>query len=238
MDLYFNPDFDENSKLLKFEDEEFHHIAKVMRHKVGDEVFVTNGNGLIGRIKIIDLKKSECVCEIVSIQHFEKPSTNLIALVPILHNTERFEFALEKITELGIGKIFPFCSDRTIKKNIKLERSKKIIISAIKQSFNPFLPELFEVISFDEILEMNFENSLLLYGNPSGEKLSKISTSIDFKKYRNIIIAVGPEGDFSNREIELLKSKNSFPINLGKNRLRSETALITLLAQLKLFLEE
>lgn len=238
MDLFFNPDFDQNSKRIRFEDEEFHHLAKVMRHKRGDEIFVTNGNGLIGRVKIIELNKSECICEIISTQCFENPATNLIALVPIIHNIERFEFALEKLTELGINKIIPFYSERTIKKNIKLERSKRIIISATKQSFNPFLPELFEATSFDKILELNFENSLLLFGNSSGEKLNKISTSIDFKNYKNIIIAVGPEGDFSNREIDLLKTINSYPVNLGKYRLRSETALVTLLAQLKLFLEE
>lgn len=236
MELYYLPQLSEDLNIIKFDGEEFHHLVKVKRTLIGDEVFVTNGNGLIAKTKLIKIFKNGCECEVVSYERFNKPEQNLIALIPLLKKLERFEFGIEKLTELGITEIYPYYSERTIKEKIKIERTKKIIISSIKQSFNPFLPKLSDVSSFDNLLKLDFNDSLILYGDPNGENLFQVDQKFNLRKIKNILITVGPEGDFSKHELELLNSKNGIPVKLGKNKLRSETALIGLLAQLKIFL--
>ncbi len=237
MELYYFPELSEDLNLIKFDVEEFHHLVKVKRTIIGDEVFVTNGNGFIARTKLIRIFKNGCECVVVSYEKFDKPDQNLIALIPLLKKIERFEFGIEKLTELGITEIYPYYSARTIKGNIKVERTKKIIISAIKQSFNPFLPKISDVSSFENLLKHDFNDSLILYGDPNGENLFQVDQKLNLRNIKNILITVGPEGDFSESELELLKSKKGIPVKLGKNKLRSETALITLLAQLKIFIE-
>lgn len=236
MDLFFHPELEETTKHLKFEGEEFHHITRVMRYVTGQEFSVTNGKGLIANAKLLEISKSNCVCEVIEIKSFPKRKENLIALVPILKNLERFEFAIEKLTELGVNEIVPYYSERSVKKNFRFERSQKILISAIKQSFNPYLPKLRELTLFDKYFENVNQNDLILYGNPEGKTLIQLMNSIDLSISQNIIITVGPEGDFTEQEIEILKSKNGIAVNLGNNRLRSETAIISLLVQLRMFM--
>lgn len=236
MDLFFNSELENSSVQLKFEGEEFHHITRVMRYEKGQEIYVTNGKGLVANARILEISKNNCICEILKTEFYPQKKDNVIALVPILKNLERFEFAIEKLTELGISEIVPYYSDRSVKKNFRYDRALKILISAIKQSFNPYLPHLYNPTSLDNFFESINSNYLLLYGKPEGKTLISVKEMIDFNKSQNIIITVGPEGDFSKRELEILELKNGIGINLSQNRLRSETAIILLLAQLKMFL--
>jgi len=238
MDLFYHPEFELDQRSLIFSGEEFHHIVKVMRYLVGQEFYVTNGRGIIALARLTNISKNHCESELISFQKFEKPDKKIIALVPILRNLERFEFAIEKLTELGVYKIIPFISERTVKKNFRYERAQKILISAMKQSFNPFLPELSEPISFEEIINSFSSNTTIIYGNPNGKNLSDVIKDFESSIPNEIFVAVGPEGDFSEKELAALKLKDGIAVTLGKNRLRSETALITLLAQLKLFLSD
>ncbi|MCX8057743.1 MAG: 16S rRNA (uracil(1498)-N(3))-methyltransferase [Ignavibacteria bacterium] len=238
MDLYFVQSLNESSKIISISGEEVHHIVKVKRYKAGDRIFLTNGCGLISEVELIKVTKDYCEVSVLAIQKFEKAKREIIALFPLLRNPERFEFGIEKLTELGISEIIPFYSKRTLKKKLKLERAQKILISAIKQSINPFLPKLHEPLSLEDALNINFRNDLILFGNIEGERLSVVVNKFNLKSFEKIFLLVGPEGDFSEEELVLLKSKNACPVNLSKNRLRSETALICLLAQLKNFLDE
>lgn len=236
MDLFFHPELEETTKYLKFDGEEFHHITRVMRYVTGQEFSVTNGKGLIADAKLLEIYKNNCVCEVIEVKSFPKRKDNIIALVPILKNLERFEFAIEKLTELGINEIVPYYSERSVKKNFRYERAQKIIVSAIKQSYNPYLPELRELTLFDRYFENINQDDLILYGNPKGKTLVQLINSLDLSSSLNLIITVGPEGNFTEREFEILKSKNGIAVNLGNNRLRSETAIISLLAQLRMFM--
>jgi len=125
MELFYLPELNENQTIVRLTGDEFHHLSKVLRFKVGDEIFISNGNGLITKAKLIKISRDTCESEILEIQRFERRKTRLIALLPILRQEERFEFALEKLTELGIDEIQPFISARIVKKNFRFERSKK-----------------------------------------------------------------------------------------------------------------
>lgn len=236
MDLFYNPQLSKTPSSLKFQGEEFHHITRVLRYDIGQELFITNGKGLIAKAKLIKISKSECECEIINIESFIPSEKKILALLPILRNQERFEFALEKLTELGVTEIVPYYSERTVKKNYRKDRAQKILISAIKQSFNPYLPDLSELISFKDFFNSIHPDNLILFGKPDGKLLINLKDSININYYKNFIITVGPEGDFTESELNLLNAKGGIAVNLGGNRLRSETAIICLLSQLKMLI--
>jgi 16S rRNA (uracil1498-N3)-methyltransferase len=235
MELFYLPELNENQTIVKLTGDEFHHLNKVLRFKVGDEIFISNGNGLIAKAKLIKIGRDTCESEILKIQRFKRRKTRLIALLPILRQEERFEFALEKLTELGIDEIQPFISARTVKKNFRFERSKKILITALKQSLNPFLPELKNTIEFNQFISELKSDDLVLYGDNKGLKILELQNQLTEHDVKRIIITVGPEGAFTDDELNILKKLNSFPIWLGEFRLRSETAIISLASQLKIF---
>jgi 16S rRNA (uracil1498-N3)-methyltransferase len=235
MELFYLPELNENQTIVRLTGDEFHHLSKVLRFKVGDEIYISNGNGLIAKAKLIKISRDTCESEILEIQRFERRKTRLIALLPILRQEERFEFALEKLTELGIDEIQPFISARTVKKNFRFERSKKILITALKQSLNPFLPELKNTIEFNQFISELKSDDLVLYGDNKGLKILELQNQLTEHDVKRIIITVGPEGAFTDDELNTLKKLNSFPIWLGEFRLRSETAIISLASQLKIF---
>jgi len=235
MELFYLPELNENQTIVRLTGDEFHHLNKVLRFKVGEEIYISNGNGLIAKAKLIKISRDTCESEILEIQRLERRKTRLIALLPILRQEERFEFALEKLTELGIDEIQPFISARTVKKNFRFERSKKILITALKQSLNPFLPELKNTIEFNQFISELKSDDLVLYGDNKGLKILELQNQLAEHDVKRIIITVGPEGAFTDDELNTLKKLNSFPIWLGEFRLRSETAIISLASQLKIF---
>lgn len=237
MELFYLPDLSEDKINIKITGDEFHHLSKVLRAKIGDEIFVTNGKGLIAEAKLIKISRNDCEVELIKFQKFERRKTQLIALLPILKQEERFEFALEKLTELGIDEIQPFTSERTVKKNFRYERSKKILIAALKQSKNPFLPELKSLSKFEDFISELQPDDFVLYGDDRGNNILEIQNHLQKLAVKRFIITVGPEGAFTEDELNLLKKVNSVPIKLGEFRLRSETAIISLASQLKIFSE-
>lgn len=237
MELFYLPELSEDKINFKLTGDEFHHLSKVLRAKIGDEIFVTNGKGLIAEAKLKVIGRVDCDIEILKFQKFEKRKTPLIALLPVLKHEERFEFAMEKLTELGIDEIQPFTSERTVKKNFRYERSKKILIAALKQSKNPFLPELKSLSKFEDFISELQPDDFVLYGDDRGSNILEIQNHLQKSAVKRFIITVGPEGAFTEDELNLLKKVNSVPIKLGEFRLRSETAIISLASQLKIFSE-
>jgi len=237
MELFYSPELNENQSVVKLEEEEFHHLSKVLRVRLGDVIYLTNGNGLIAKAELINKSRQFCEIKILNLQKFQRRKTKFIALVPILKQEERFEFALEKLTEFGIDEIQPFFSDRTIKKNFRFDRAKKILITAIKQSFNPFLPELKSPIEFKKIISELSYNDIVIYGDIKGTKILELKSSLLKPELERIILTVGPEGAFSEQELNSLINMNAIPVWLGEFRLRSETAIISLVSQVKIFFD-
>ena len=223
MQLFYNPDLTEHTQEFFFSKEESKHIAKVLRKKEGDTLSITNGQGWLftAQITIADLKK--CAANIIAKTYFENHSYKLhLAVAPTKMN-DRYEWFLEKATEIGIDSITPIICDHSERKVIKPERFEKIIQSAMKQSLQYHLPKLNSAISFKQFMNQEFSGQLFI---AHCEELDKTSLKSQLETQTEITILIGPEGDFSVKEIALALQNGFAPVTLGNTRLRTETAAI------------
>ncbi len=223
MQLFFNPNIDETTESFSFDKEESRHIIKVLRKKDSDILHVTNGFGLLFETQITLASDNKCTVEVLSITNAEKPKFHLhLAVAPTKMN-DRFEWFLEKATEIGIQEITPIFCDRSERKVINRDRFEKIILSAMKQCNETFLPKLNEAISFKDFIKQQ-QNGLQLIAHC--EETDKKSLKEVLKPNEDVTILIGPEGDFSEKEIALALENNYKPVTLGNTRLRTETAAV------------
>lgn len=194
------------------------HITRVMRHKAGDIIHVTSGDGIILKVKIIS--GSDDLIKVMSLEKFEfqNKMTNLEIAIPRLKSSDKIELVIEKLVETGFTKFVFFESDNCIGKGFKLDRWEKIAISASKQSFNPFNVELRSVSKFDDL----FKNGREVIGFD----LEAENSFAGFQPERgvNYTLVTGPEGGLSKKELIKFREGNIF--QLTGNRLRSETAIL------------
>ncbi|MDR7210587.1 16S rRNA (uracil(1498)-N(3))-methyltransferase [Flavobacterium piscis] len=223
MQLFYNPDIDETTESFSFDKEESRHIIKVLRKKDSDILHVTNGLGFLFETEITLASDNKCIVQVLSIKKTAEPKFRLhVAVAPTKMN-DRFEWFLEKATEIGIQEITPVFCDRSERKVINLERFEKIILSAMKQSNETYLPKLNEAVSFKEFIKQKNEGLQLI---AHCEETNKKSLKEILKPNENVTILIGPEGDFSEKEIALALESNFQPVTLGNTRLRTETAAI------------
>lgn len=223
MQLFFSAIIDSNSENFIFDKEESKHIIKVLRKKENDILHVTNGLGFLFETQITLASESKCTVKIILSNKATEPKYHLhLAVAPTKMN-DRYEWFLEKATEIGISEITPIICDRSERKNIKTDRFDKIILSAMKQSSQFYLPKLNEPIAYSEFISKSFEGQKMI---AHCEETSKKSIQSELKSNQNYIILIGPEGDFSEKEIQLALKNNYIPISLGDTRLRTETAAI------------
>lgn len=223
MQLFYNPELDESTLKFTFPTEESKHIIKVLRKKEADVVAITNGNGYVFEAKIIHADLRKCTVEFIkSTYHPIKQARLHLAVAPTKMN-DRFEWFLEKATEIGISEITPIICDHSERKIIKLDRMQKVVQSAMKQSLQYHLPQLNDAISFKEFVARNFSENLYI---AHCEETKKKFLKTLLKPQENALMLIGPEGDFSTEEIQTALTKGFVPIALGDTRLRTETAAI------------
>lgn len=230
MQLFYNPnisspDSDRDATEVTFNKEESRHIIKVLRMEEGDSFKITNGKGSFFDAEIKNANPKACLVKILS-EETQKPLPYQLhlAVAPTKLN-DRYEWFLEKATEIGISEITPIICDHSERKIIKPERYEKILQSAMKQSLKTYLPILNEAVSLKDFL--NSENS---YDDikciAHCEETDKKSLKSVLLPHKRITILIGPEGDFSSEEIELSKKSGYISVALGESRLRTETAAI------------
>ena len=223
MQLFYNTTINESTESLIFDKEESKHIIKVLRKKDGDILFVTNGLGYLFKTEIILASDAKCTVQIVSFEKAPEPKIQLhLAVAPTKMN-DRYEWFLEKATEIGIQEITPIICDRSERKVINTDRFEKIILSAMKQSNALFLPKLNPAISFKDFVKQKKEGIQLI---AHCEETDKKSLKSVIRANENATILIGPEGDFSDKEITLAIENNYLPVTLGNTRLRTETAAV------------
>ncbi|WP_396176182.1 16S rRNA (uracil(1498)-N(3))-methyltransferase [Flavobacterium sp.] len=221
MQLFYFKNINAHSTSFSFDKEESKHIYKVLRKKEGDVLFVTNGLGLLFKTKITLASDSKCTVEILSIETTEKQKYQLhLAVAPTKMN-DRYEWFLEKVTEIGVQEITPIICDHSERKVIKTERFDRIVLSAMKQSNQVFLPILNEPIAFKDFIKKS--NSGQKFIAHCEETTKKMLTEV-VQANQDCTILIGPEGDFSLKEIEIALENNYNPVSLGATRLRTETA--------------
>ena len=221
MQLFYNPNITEQTTQFSFDKEESKHIIKVLRKTIGDILHITNGQGWLftAKITIPDLKS--CLVTIISKKLKTKHPYNLhLAVAPTKMN-DRYEWFLEKATEIGVDTITPIICDHSERKVIKQERFEKILQSAMKQSLSCYLPKLKELVSFDDFINQSHHGDLYI---AHCEETSKKPLKELLMAKNDVTILIGPEGDFSVNEIESANSKGFIPVTLGETRLRTETA--------------
>lgn len=223
MQLFFNPNITKETEQIIFEKEESRHIVRVLRKKEGDILHITNGKGFLFSVKISIASDKKCLALVVKKE--EKPNNRsyyLHVVIAPTKNNDRLEWFLEKATEIGIDEITPIIADNSERKIVKIERLSKIIQSAMKQSLQFTLPKLNEPIKFSDFIKQKFtEEIFIAHCEENTEK--KFLKNIANKNSKYTVL-IGPEGDFSSKEIRESLNSNFIPISLGENRLRTETA--------------
>lgn len=235
MQLFYNPIIDEQTTTFAFDKEESKHIIKVLRKKDGDILQVTNGLGFLFECEITLASDNKCTVQINSFEKKETPKFHLhLAVAPTKMN-DRFEWFLEKATEIGIQEITPIICDRSERKIINKERFDKIILSALKQANELYLPKLNEAVTFKEFISQQNKGLQLI---AHCEETDKKTLKSVLKANEDITLLIGPEGDFSVKEIGLALENNYIPVSLGNTRLRTETAAIVACHSVVFFNEE
>lgn len=223
MQLFYNNTLTKSSTEIKFSREESKHIAKVLRKKEGDILHITNGLGYFFTACITFSNPTQCIASIQSFEEQAKKAYRLhLAVAPTKMN-DRYEWFLEKATEIGIDEITPIICEHSERKVIKEDRFERILQSAMKQSLQYYLPKLNSAVSFSNFITQSNTDQLLI---AHCEETKKQSLKDVLQLKSNTTILIGPEGDFSTKEIELALTSGYTPVTLGETRLRTETAAI------------
>ncbi len=223
MQLFYNPNITETATSFVFDKEESKHIIKVLRKKEGNILHVTNGLGYLFTSEITIASDSKCTVKINSFEKQEKSKFHLhLAVAPTKMN-ERYEWFLEKATEIGIQEITPIICEHSERKVIKADRFQKILESAMKQSLHYYLPKLNEPIAYATFIKKEFNGQKFI---AHCEETDKKSLKNELEISEDVTILIGPEGDFSVKEIQLAIENSFIPVSLGNTRLRTETAAI------------
>ena len=224
MQLFYNPALTERTETFIFDREESKHIVKVLRKREGDILYVSNGLGFLFKVEIVIGMDTKCQVKIISFEKQKPLPYQLHLVVAPTKMNDRYEWFLEKATEIGVTSITPIICDRSEKKHVKNDRFEKIIQSAAKQSLQCYCPILNDAISFKEFMQKPFKSGILFIAHC--EETDKKSLKDSIIKHAEITLLIGPEGDFSENEIKLAIEKGFIPVTLGATRLRTETAAI------------
>ena len=224
LDKKLNLDLD-----LILEKEDAHYLKNVMRLREGDNVFLFNSKDGEFKGEIISSDKKNTKVKLISkIENINKPGK--ISLIFSLIKSSKLDYLIQKCTEVGVKSFVPVISEKSVAKNFNIKRTEKIIKESCEQSNQLFLPAIHEVEKLEKKIKSFDKNSIVFFAdiNSSNKKIDEV---IKNNKNREFYLLVGPEGDFSLKERDLLKSMNNcIPISLGQNILRSETAAVAGLA--------
>jgi 16S rRNA (uracil1498-N3)-methyltransferase len=223
MQLFYNSNIKSDDKSFFFDKEESKHIVKVLRKKESDKIFLTNGLGYLFESEIISASEKKCEIRITNVRFFEPTSYHIhIAVAPTKMN-DRLEWFLEKATEIGIHEITPIICDNSERKVYKIDRAEKIVQSAMKQSLQMYLPKINEPISYSQFVKQTIDGQKFI---AHCEETERKAFQNEIKPNEKVTILIGPEGDFSTKEIKLALENQFIPVTLGNTRLRTETAAL------------
>lgn len=224
MQVFFSNERQDNFLIL--DEIESKHCVRVLRKKEGDEIHVLNGIGGFFRTIVFEANKNRTVVEIVEeIQQKAFPGMQTTIAIAPTKNMSRVEWFLEKATEIGIGEFAFFYSKNSERMKLRYDRLDKVVQSACKQSLKAFFPKIKEAKSFEELLMeyQEFKGQKFIAHCYDGAKKQLKSA---YKKGGEVLILIGPEGDFTIEEVTAAESKGFVSLSLGDARLRTETAAL------------
>ena len=223
MNLFYCPDISATHTLPESESS---HCCRVMRMRKGDIIYVMDGKGSRYECRITDANPRATEFEVVNVEtpSRERDFTITLALSPT-KNIDRTEWAIEKAVEMGVDTIIPLKCAHAERKEVKHERLQKVIVSAAKQSLEYQMPDLWEMTDFNKFIESckSADQKYIAY---CSDEFKKELLAQQIELHKNIIILIGPEGDFSKEEVEKAVRAGFLPVSLGEKRLRTETASV------------
>ncbi len=235
--FFYISQYDSQQKQIVLDEDTSRHIVQVLRMKVGEKLNLTDGKGNLLTAVIVDDHKKHCLVTVRATSN-QLPiaigtATRKISIaISLLKNSSRFEWFLEKATEIGVNEIIPLICERTEKQKFKHDRMQNTLISAMLQSQQCWLPSLPEPVSFRKIIEQSHHDQKFIAHCMEEEKRN-LSDLVN-ENLSSQIILLGPEGDFTKEEVDLAIQHHFMAVTLGDTRLRSETAGVVAAALLKI----
>ncbi len=229
MDTFFVLAQDVHGSTLVLRGDEARHVARSLRKRVGEHILATDGEDTLFEAVIVSLERDEVHCEVVQ-THMRKnePRVSVTLAASLLRNPARFDFLVEKATELGVRAIIPLVCERSIGRQDRHDRYEKIALAAMKQSGRCFRPRIFPLTSFEAVAGHAEDHALRLMPHERTEQSQFIGAVLQHHEgARSVLILVGPEGGFSDEELEMAAAHAVVPVSLGPRRLRSETAAMS-----------
>ncbi|SDH55868.1 16S rRNA (uracil1498-N3)-methyltransferase [Pedobacter terrae] len=224
MHIFYTPDITQNTYTLN--EEESKHCVRVLRLTIGSIINLVDGKGSFYTAEITADNPKKVSLSVLKVEtEFHKRNHYLHVAVAPTKNIDRIEWFLEKATELGIDEVTPIITDRSERRVVKEDRLNKVITAAVKQSIKAYHPKLNDAIAFDDFLKEPFDgDQLIAHCIDNGEKRFISELVAPHQKY---LILIGPEGDFTPDEVNLALNKGFKALTLGDNRLRTETAALS-----------
>ena len=228
MHLFYVPELTPVTKSIYLSEDESKHACRVLRLKMNDEVSLLDGVGGVYHARIEEDNPKKCLLQIIAVTHDTKPTHEVHIAIAPTKNMDRIEWFVEKATEIGMTELTLLICEHSERKIVKTERLEKILISAMKQSKRTFIPKLNAVVSFSEFMKQHTQGALAHCEEGEKKTLQTVC------KASNYPILIGPEGDFSSKEIAAAKTNGFDFVVLGNTRLRTETAGIYACVQAKM----
>lgn len=206
--------------------QEARHIAKVLRHKPGDEIFGTNGRGDEFKMVIKDIQPERILVNVVAKRQGQREPRHKVTLAPAVLKGNKLSFVVEAVTELGVMEIIPFISTRVIGRmgERKLQRLQAVAVSGMKTALRTFLPEVTAVLEFDSLVRSfrDFDQVVVAYEDERGRSLEQVLNY----NVESLLLLIGPEGGFTEEEADCMQKAGAVLFSLGPRRLKAETAAV------------
>lgn len=234
MFLFYTSQIEAHHKSFLLSEEESKHAIRVLRLQAGDIIHLVDGRGGLYKTEIIEPHPKRVSLNVLEFtSDFEKSNYHLHLAVAPTKNIDRIEWFLEKSTEIGLQEFTPIICEHSERKEVKVERLEKVAIAAMKQSLKAYLPKVNPAVTFNKFIQ-DIASSDAVKGIAHCVDADKKYISTAFEKEQKYLVLIGPEGDFSEKEISQALAAGFIPISLGEARLRTETAALASVLEVSL----
>ncbi|PZX12243.1 16S rRNA (uracil1498-N3)-methyltransferase [Breznakibacter xylanolyticus] len=221
MELFYTPGFSEQHPVL--DEQESNHCIQVMRHRLGDALMVVDGLGTCYWGVVAEAHHKRCRVSIERVERMEPMQPRIHIAVAPTKNMDRIEWFAEKATEIGVHELSFILCRHSERKNLRADRIDKVVVAAMKQSQKMFKPVVNDAVDFTSFVNRPFAGKKFIAHCHGGSK-QPLRTACGTGE--NVLVLIGPEGDFSEHEVDMAINKGFEPISLGNSRLRTETAAL------------
>jgi len=228
MNLFFVSNTSDTG-LINVTGEEHQHLSRVLRLHEGDSVLLNDGSGSVYEAVIERLERDAACCRVIQINtRFNEPALPVVLLQAIMKNPGKMDWIVEKGTELGMTELIPILTQRSVRVSVKTSRLRNLAAAAVKQCLRAVVPVIREAVSLSEAVEVLGQHRLLLFHEAASLQSMPETLVLDD---RPLALFIGPEGGFSDEEVEMLRGLGADVLSLGSRRLRGETAAIAALTR-------